>query len=334
MFTFIDLFAGIGGTRIAFERLGGKCIFASEKDPVACKIYEENFGMSPQRDITKIEPDHPDIGQPDILVAGFPCQAFSYAGKRLGFDDERGTMFHYIHQIMKAKMPKAFFLENVKGLLSHDGGRTIGTILSILRDDLGYYVPDPKVIDASDFGIPQKRERIFIVGFSPKTGIKKFSYPEPIVYNDETRPLLRDAIEEDPVPVKYYLSQGYLDCLKRHKVEQKRKGRGFGYDVLDPETDIANTLTVGGMGRERNLIVDHKIADRTPTTNIHSEINSEDIRKLTPRECARLMGFDDSFKLDAADTHLYRLLGNSVAIDAVEYTAAKIIEILNESNLL
>lgn len=331
-FSFIDLFAGVGGTRIAFERLGGKCVFASECDKYACKVYEENHKMMPQRDITAINPHSYKIGHPNIVVAGFPCQAFSIAGNRLGFDDERGQMFNYVADIIDAKRPEAFFLENVKGLLSIDGGKTIETILHILRDRLGYFVPEPEIINAKDFGIPQNRERVFIVGFRKDLGIKKFNYPKPIKYKPGEEPKLKDALEKEPVSVKYYLSEGYLSCLERHKKEQKQKGRGFSYQILDEEKDIANTLMTGGMGRERNLIYDHKIKDRTPVTKIRSPVNDKNIRRLTPREFANLMGFNKDFIINVSDVNAYRLFGNSVAIDAVYYTAKQMIDAIEKTN--
>ena len=209
-FTFIDLFAGIGGMRIAFQNLGGKCVFSSEIDDKARQTYALNFGDIPDGDITKINeneiPDH------DILVGGFPCQAFSIAGKRGGFNDTRGTLFFDVARIIKAKQPKAFFLENVKGLTNHRGGKTLATILNVLRNDLGYIVPEPQIMNAKNFGVPQNRERIFIVGFRPDLGIKEedFSYPEPT----DTTKTIRDIMEKDTVSAKYYLSTTYLECLE------------------------------------------------------------------------------------------------------------------------
>ena len=173
-FKFIDLFAGIGGFRIALQNLGGKCVFSSEWDKNAQKTYKANFGEIPFGDITKekIKSYIPD--KFDILCAGFPCQAFSIAGKRGGFEDTRGTLFFDVAEIIKRKQPRAIFLENVKGLKSHDKGRTLATILNVLREDLGYFVPDPEVINAKNFGVPQNRERIFIVGFHPSLGVEKF----------------------------------------------------------------------------------------------------------------------------------------------------------------
>lgn len=315
-FTFIDLFAGIGGMRIAFQNLGGECVFSSEIDSNAQKTYFTNFGEIPHGDITKIDassiPDH------DILVGGFPCQAFSIAGKRGGFNDTRGTLFFEVARIIYEKQPKAFFLENVKGLTNHKGGKTLATILHVLRNDLGYIVPDPKIINAKHFGVPQNRERVFIVGFRPDMEIdaSSFIYPSP----SNARPQIADILEEETVSAKYYLSTVYLNCLERHKKTNQAKGNGFGYEIRNT-SDIANAIVTGGMGRERNLIIDNRLQDFTPVTHIKGEINRQGIRRMTPREWARLQGFPDSFQICVADTHAYKQFGNSVAIPAVQATA-------------
>lgn len=320
-FTFIDLFAGIGGMRIAFQNLGGKCVFGSEIDEKAQKTYALNFGEVPEGDITKINeneiPDH------DILAGGFPCQAFSIAGKRGGFNDVRGTLFFDVVRIIKAKRPKAFLLENVKGLTNHKGGKTLSTILNILRNELGYIVPEPQIINAKNFGVPQNRERIFIVGFRGDLGIKEedFSYPEPT----DTTKTIRDIMEKNPVSAKYYLSTKYIECLEKHKKRNAERGNGFGYEIKDLD-GISNTIVTGGMGRERNLIIDTRLKDFTPVTHIKGEINREGIRRMTPREWARLQGFPDNFKIEVADVSAYKQFGNSVAIPAVQATAKNLIE--------
>jgi len=178
-FTFIDLFAGIGGFRLALQNLGGKCVFTSEWDKYAKQTYKANFGEVPFGDITKQKIKKHIPNNFDVLCAGFPCQAFSIAGKRGGFEDTRGTLFFDVAEIIKKHKPKAFFLENVKGLRNHDRGRTLLTILNTLKEDLDYYVPDPEIINAKDFGVPQNRERIFIIGFRKDLGIKTFKYPKP-----------------------------------------------------------------------------------------------------------------------------------------------------------
>jgi DNA (cytosine-5)-methyltransferase 1 len=177
-FKFIDLFAGIGGFRLAMQNLGGKCVFTSEWDKEAQRTYKANFGEVPFGDITKEQVKNYIPDNFDLLCAGFPCQAFSIAGKRGGFDDTRGTLFFDVAEIKKYK-PKAIFLENVKGLRSHDKGKTLETILNVLRNDLDYFVPEPQVMNAKDFGVPQHRERIYIVGFRKDLNIERFEYPKP-----------------------------------------------------------------------------------------------------------------------------------------------------------
>ncbi|QIW20570.1 DNA cytosine methyltransferase [Bacillus thuringiensis] len=318
-FKFIDLFAGIGGMRSAFQNLGGKCVFSSEWDLYAQKTYYENYGEVPFGDITEI--DENNIPNHDVLVAGFPCQAFSIAGRRGGFEDTRGTLFFDVARIIRAKRPHAFFLENVKGLVSHDRGRTLEVILNTLRNDLGYYVPEPQIINAVNFGVPQNRERIFIVGFSPESGINEFTYPAP----NPTDKRFIDIREENPVSVKYYLSTQYLETLRKHKARHKEKGNGFGYAII-PDDGIASAIVVGGMGRERNLVIDDRLTDFTPVTNIKGEVNREGIRKMTPREWARLQGFPDEFNIIVSDAQAYKQFGNSVAVPSVQATANEVIK--------
>ncbi|EMY47281.1 DNA cytosine methyltransferase [Glaesserella parasuis] len=320
-FTFIDLFAGIGGFRLAMEKLGGYCVFSSEIDENAQKTYATNFGEKPYGDITLEETKRLIPTTFDILCAGFPCQAFSIAGKRGGFEDTRGTLFFEVAEIIRRHQPKAFFLENVKGLSSHDKGRTLSTILNVLREDLNYFVPDPKILNAKDFGVPQNRERIFIVGFRQDLAINSFYYPAPL----NRKVCFNDVKEKNVVPTKYYLSTQYIETLRKHKARHQDKGNGFGYEII-PDDGIANAIVVGGMGRERNLVIDHRITDFTPTTKIKGNVNREGIRKMTPREWARLQGFPDSYIIPVTDTQAYKQFGNSVAIPAVQATAEKILE--------
>ncbi len=324
-FKFIDLFAGIGGFRIAMQNLGGKCIFTSEWDEQAKKTYEANFGEVPFGDITKEETKKFIPDGFDVLCAGFPCQAFSIAGKRGGFEDTRGTLFFDVAEIIKKKQPKAFFLENVKGLRSHDKGQTLATILNVLRNDLGYFVPEPQIINAKEFGVPQNRERIYIVGFHKDTGVTEFEYPKSV--NKKVK--FADIKEKEIVPTKYYLSTQYLQTLVNHKARHEGKGNGFGYEIID-DNGIANAIVVGGMGRERNLVLDHRITDFTPTTHIKGTINREGIRKMTPREWARLQGFPDKYIIPVADASAYKQFGNSVAVPAIQATATKILELILE----
>jgi DNA (cytosine-5)-methyltransferase 1 len=320
-FTFIDLFAGIGGFRMAMQNLEGKCVFTSEWDEQAKKTYEVNFGEVPFGDITKEETKKFIPDNFDVLCAGFPCQAFSIAGRRGGFEDTRGTLFFDVAEIIKKKKPKAIFLENVKGLVNHDKGRTLSTILNVLRNDLGYNVPEPMIINAKDFGVPQNRERIYIVGFRKDINADTFRYPEPTGKSIT----FADIKEEKEVCVKYYLSTQYLKTLINHKQRHEDKGNGFGYEII-PDNGIANAIVVGGMGRERNLVYDHRLTNFKPVTKIKGEVNREGIRKMTPREWARLQGFPNEFKIPVADASAYKQFGNSVAVPAIQATAEKILQ--------
>ncbi|MFC6267647.1 DNA cytosine methyltransferase [Frigoriflavimonas asaccharolytica] len=325
-FTFIDLFAGIGGFRLALQNLGGKCVFTSEWDKEAKRTYKANFGEKPFGDITKEETKSYIPDGFDLLCAGFPCQAFSIAGKRGGFEDTRGTLFFDVAEIIRLKKPKAVFLENVKGLRSHNGGKTLATILNVLRNDLGYFVPEPQIVNAKDFGVPQNRERIYIVGFRNDLGIENFEYPKSI----DKKVVFSDIKEKNVPPTKYFLSTQYLQTLINHKARHESKGNGFGYAII-PDDAISNAIVVGGMGRERNLVLDHRITDFTPTTHIKGTVNREGIRKMTPREWARLQGFPDEYLIPVADASAYKQFGNSVAVPAIQATANKIIEqILNK----
>ena len=320
-FDFIDLFAGIGGFRIALQNLGGKCVFTSEWDKEAQRTYRANFGEVPFGDITLEQTKKFIPNGFDILCAGFPCQAFSIAGKRGGFEDTRGTLFFDVAEIIKRKQPKAFFLENVKGLRNHDKGKTLETILHVLRNDLGYFVPEPQIINARNFGVPQNRERIYIVGFHKSTKVSNFEYPEAL----GVKVKFSDVREKKVPATKYFLSTQYLQTLHNHKARHASKGNGFGFEII-PDNGITNAVVCGGMGRERNLVVDNRIKDFTPTTHIKGEVNREGIRKMTPREWARLQGFPDSFLIPVADASAYKQFGNSVAVPAIQATAMKIIE--------
>lgn len=325
----IDLFAGIGGIRLGFERAFEKdlqTVFVSEWDEYAQKTYKANFkdDFEIAGDITKISEE--EIPTFDICLAGFPCQAFSLAGQRKGFQDNykgmsRGTLFFEVARICEKHKPKVIFCENVKGLTIHNKGKTFEIITETLRE-IGYKVFQD-ILNSRDFGVPQNRERIYIVAFREDIAPEKFIFPTPM----DSSKCIRDIIEENPVPAKYYLSQCYLDTLKRHKARHEAKGNGFGYEVRKLE-DVAGAIVCGGMGKERNLIVDKRQTNLTPTTHIKGEINKEGIRKLTPREWARLQGFPDDYKLPLADVHLYKQFGNSVTVPVIEEIAKKIKEIL------
>ena len=327
-FTFIDLFAGIGGFRVAMQNLGGQCVYSSEFDEQAQRTYYANFGEVPFGDITKESTKQYIPKKFDILCAGFPCQAFSLAGKRRGFAETRGTLFFDVAEILRRHQPKAIFLENVKGLTIHDKGKTLETILNTL-DEVGYVVPDPKIINAMYFGVPQHRERVYIVGFRKDLGIKKedFEYPE----QKEVLKHFIDIREENPVPSKYYLSTTYIQTLINHKARHEAKGHGFGYAII-PDDGVANAIVVGGMGRERNLVIDKRQTDLTPTTHIKGDVNTEGIRKMTPREWARLQGFPDDFIIPVADASAYKQFGNSVAVPAIQATAEKLLNTLDNAN--
>ena len=249
-FKFIDLFAGIGGFRLAMQNLDGKCVFTSEWDKDAKRTYKANFGERPFGDITKEETKAFIPDNFDLLCAGFPCQAFSIAGKRGGFEDTRGTLFFDVAEIIKRKQPKAIFLENVKGLRNNNGGKTLATILNVLRNDLGYYVPEPQIVNAKDFGVPQNRERIYIVGFHPSTNVTEFNYPKPF----DKKVTFADIKEKKVPATKYFLSTQYVQTLVNHKARHEGKGNGFGYAIIQ-DNEIANAVVCGGMGRERNLVV-------------------------------------------------------------------------------
>lgn len=327
-FTFIDLFAGIGGFRIAMQNLGGKCVYSSEFDVKAQESYLANYGEMPFGDITKPTTKQYIPKKFDVLCAGFPCQAFSLAGKRLGFKDEtRGTLFFEIEDILRKHQPKAIFLENVKGLAIHDKGRTLKTILEHL-DDAGYDVVPPQIVNAMDFGVPQHRERIYILGFkkSLHVDINKFKYPEPQTIGDN-RPKFKDVMEKTVPSVKYYLSDVYVETLKRHRSRHEAAGHGFGYEIIDIN-GVANAIVVGGMGRERNLVIDKRLTDFTPVTNIKGEVNRDGIRRMTPREWARLQGFPDSFRIVVADASAYKQFGNSVAVPAIQATAQQLLNMI------
>lgn len=337
-FTFIDLFAGIGGFRMALQNLGGQCVFSSEWDAQAQKTYFANYGEVPFGDITSEQTKQFIPDNFDILCAGFPCQAFSLAGKRLGFEETRGTLFFDVAEILRRKQPKAFFLENVKGLAIHDKGKTLRTILNTL-DEIGYTVVPPQIVNAMYFGVPQHRERIYIVGFRKDLGInpEDFTYPE----QKEVTKHFIDIREKDPVPSKYYLSTTYVDTLIRHKERHESKGNGFGYAIVG-DNEVANAIVVGGMGRERNIVIDTRQTDLTPTTRIKGEYNKDGWRRMTPREWGALQGYpvydqgDGSpvFQIPVADASAYKQFGNSVAVPAIQATALQLLKVLNDYNIL
>jgi DNA-methyltransferase (dcm) len=330
-FTFVDLFAGIGGFRIALEQLGGRCVYASEFNKTAQKSYGMNHGVIPFGDITLQENKDLIPDNIDVLCAGFPCQPFSMAGKRLGFADEaKGILFYHLQEIIAAKQPRVIFLENVPGLLSihnrdEQGNRletkTIDTILHILRDELHYYVPEPEIINAKNFGAPQNRDRVFIVGFLNGEA-ENYLYPtgegiEPKHFGD--------IREREMVDTSYYMSERYWQTLIRHRITQKSKGRGYGYCTIGDD-DFGHTLMVGGMGLERNLVKDINNPFVNSVIDPRGELNHDNIRILTERECARMQGFPENFEIHVGKNPAYDQFGNSVAVPAVKEVARTLLE--------
>lgn len=342
-FTFIDLFAGIGGIRLPFQELGGKCVFSSEWDKFAQRTYAANYGEVPSGDITKISakeiPDH------DILMGGFPCQAFSQAGLKKGFEDTRGTMFFEIQRILCEKRPKAFLLENVKQLKGHNKGRTLQTILNILTgeshlslDDipmsedarnalgkkLNYWV-DFKVLRAADFGVPQNRERIFIVGFDKDyfgesfDFEKNFNWPVPTYESTKVGDILEPQellnIQED----KYTISDKLWAGHQRRREEHKTKGNGFGCSIYTADSAYTNTISARYYKDGSEILIDQSHLGKNP-------------RKLTPRECARLQGFPEEFIVDAVSQgQIYKQFGNSVCVKVIRAVAKQIVETMDKS---
>lgn len=325
----IDLFAGIGGIRLGFDYAFGdaiRTVFVSEWDEKSQITYKENFQdtINISGDITKIKEDA--IPHFDICLAGFPCQAFSLAGQRKGFHDNfkgmaRGTLFFDVARICALHKPKVIFCENVKGLTIHDKGRTFRMIKGTL-EELQYTVHQ-KILNSRDFGVPQNRERIYIVAFRNDINSTAFTFPDPI----DSSKVLISIREEQPVSAKYYLSNTYLETLKRHRARHQAKGNGFGYQIRRWD-GVAGAIVCGGMGRERNLVVDTRQTNLTPVTHIKGSINTEGIRKLTPREWARLQGFPDTYQLPLADVHLYKQFGNSVTVPVIKAIAQQIFMIL------
>lgn len=308
-FKYIDLFAGIGGIRRPYQKLGGTCVFSSEIDKFAVQTYEANWGETPSGDITKI--DEKDIPHFDILLAGFPCQAFSIAGKRKGFDDTRGTMFFEIERILEYHKPKCFMLENVKGLLSHNKGNTFKVMKDILENKLGYKIYY-QILNAKDFGVPQNRERIIIVGF--KNHDIKFEFPKP----SGIKTKLGDILEQD-VSEKYTISDKIWASHQRRKEKHKAKGNGFGYSLFNEKSPYTSTISARYYKDGSEILIEQE--NKNP-------------RKLTPREAARLQGFPDDFKLVVSDMQCYKQFGNSVPTKMIEAVANNIIKSLEEGGEL
>lgn len=318
-FTFIDLFAGIGGLRIGFQNAGGRCVFSSECDKHAQATYLANHGELPFGDITKIPAD--DIPDHDVLLGGFPCQPFSHAGLKLGIEDTRGTLFYNVAQILQSKKPKFALLENVKGLISHQGGRTLQVILEALTS-IGYECNIPcdviqngttnqiqaaakqMVLKSVDFGVPQNRQRIYIVLWR-KGELDRFAYPA--ASGETTR--VGDILESDPAS-KFRISDRLWSGHKRRKIANAQNGKGFGFGIVTPESAYANTISARYYKDGSEVLV--------------ADIPGENPRKLTPREAARLQGFPESFVIHSSTVQAYKQFGNSVSVPVVEAIARQI----------
>ena len=306
-FSFIDLFAGIGGIRLAFESVGGQCVFTSEWNKFAQTTYGANF---PSRhpiagDITRV--DARDIPDHDVLLGGFPCQPFSLAGvskknslgRKHGFEDAtQGTLFFDVARIIAAKQPQAFLLENVKNLLSHDKGNTFRVIQETLRDELGYEI-HARVMDAR-YWVPQHRERILIVGFRKPS---QFAWDQ--VEIPQAVPTLRSVLQTR-VDARYTLSDKLWAYLQNYAAKHKAAGNGFGFGLVTKDS-VARTLSARYYKDGSEILVDRG--------------SRKNPRRLTPRECARLMGFPDNYKIPVSDTQAYKQFGNSVAVPVMQAVA-------------
>jgi len=305
----IDLFAGIGGTRLGFQLHGNvKSVFSSEWDKFSQKTYQANFGEVPEGDITKI--DENDIPDHDILVAGFPCQAFSQAGLKKGFEDTRGTLFFDIARILKAKRPKTFLLENVKNLRGHDKGRTFEIITNTL-EELNYKV-FATVLNARDFGVPQNRERIYIVGFDKEyfDGDIPFDFPTPPMTETRVGDILQKEVDD-----KYTISDRLWEGHQRRKREHKQKGNGFGYTLFEEDSPYTNTISARYYKDGSEILI--KQENKNP-------------RKITPREALRLQGFPENFIIPVSDTQAYKQFGNSIPVPVVYAIAREILNVLEK----
>ena len=313
---FIDLFAGIGGFRIALEKQGAKCVFTSEWDADAQKTYYENFGDMPQGDITKI--NEKDIPKHDILCAGFPCQAFSISGKQQGFKDARGTLFFDIARIAKYHQPKVLFLENVKNLVKHYNGNTLKIILGIL-DKIGYNAYY-KVLTASDYGVPQARERIYIAAFRKDLSVNYFYFPKPTYKNI----YVKDILEDDSITAEYVINRKDIKFWEKDQTPQLKPiqigqinngGQGERIYSINGHAITLSAYGGGAAGKTGAYLVNGKI------------------RKLSPRECARVQGYPEWFKIPVKKSQAYKQFGNSVAVPVVERVFQQILKVLNSEKI-
>ena len=297
-FKMIDLFAGIGGIRLGFEAHGGESVFSSEWDEGAQKTYEANFKETPYGDITKIEPE--EIPSFDVLLGGFPCQPFSQAGLKKGFADTRGTLFFDVARIINYHRPKVVFLENVKRFRTHDGGNTFNVIKETL-EEMGYTV-HAQVLNAKNFGVPQNRERIYIIGF---LGVTDFKFPEGVL----SKKIVGDILDKK-VDSKYTISDKLWAGHQRRKKEHIEKGNGFGYSIFDEKSEYTSTISARYYKDGSEILIKQK--NKNP-------------RKLTPREAARLQGFPEDFVIPVSDARAYKQFGNSVAVPVIKELAKRVI---------
>lgn len=294
---FIDLFAGIGGIRQGFAPFFGECVFSSEWDKFSQETYLANFGERPSGDITKIAPE--DLPGFEVLLAGFPCQPFSYAGHKKGFSDVRGTLFFNIREIAEYHRPKVLFLENVKGFKNHDKGNTFATVKQSL-ENLGYNVFS-EVLNARHFGVPQNRERIYIVAFIDDVD---FNFPEPPYTKVRVGDILESVVDD-----KYTISDKGWAGLRRRKSAHKIKGNGFGYSIFNEASPYTNAILRRYCNDGQEILIEQQ---------------GKNPRKITPREAARLQGFPESFVIPVSNTQAYRQFGNSVAVPVVTALAKSI----------
>ncbi len=303
-FKFIDLFSGIGGMRIPFDEIGGDCVFSSEIDKHAQKTYQNNFDEIPSGDITEIS--EKDIPHHNLLLAGFPCQAFSNAGLKKGFNDTRGTLFFEISRILRACQPEAFLLENVRGLRSHDGGKTLEIILNTLKE-IGYKNLYTQILNAKDFGLPQNRARFFIVGF--KNSDINFEFPKKLNIATKVGDILEKYVDD-----KFTISDRLWKSHKERKVRNLANNKGFGYSAFNEDSKYTRTISSRYYkdGSEALLLQKNK-----------------NPRLFTPREVARLQGFPDKFILNESNTQSYKQLGNAVPVNVISFIGNNILESLN-----
>ncbi|MCB9033373.1 MAG: DNA (cytosine-5-)-methyltransferase [Chitinophagales bacterium] len=318
-YKFIDLFAGIGGFHLALDAFGATCVFASEWDKYAAKTYQENFNFKPFGNITKIVEQ--DIPTHDILCAGFPCQAFSISGKQKGFEDTRGTLFFDIARIVNYHQPKVLFLENVKNLVKHNSGKTLKTIKNTL-ESLDYNV-FLKVLNTSNFGLPQNRERVYIVGFHNSINSSNFKFPIP----PNLQVCLEDILEDKPINAKI-IERNDIEIYKKYAITNSL----FEDKALVNKPIQIGKVNKGGQGERIYHTLGHAITLSAYGGGIGAKTGlyliEDKIRKLSPRECARLQGFPENFIINSSNTQAYKQFGNSVSINVLQYILVEISKIL------